>query len=45
MSGLAFFAVNCWILGVMIGDIGRKGDNQEGEESVDDMEGENLKGN
>ena len=22
LAGLAFFAVNCWILGIMIGDIG-----------------------
>jgi len=25
-AGLAFFAVNCWILGIMIEDIGRRGD-------------------
>ncbi len=22
MAGLAFFAVNCWVLGIMVGDMG-----------------------
>ncbi len=22
VAGLAFFAVNCWVLGIMVGDIG-----------------------
>ena len=24
LAGLGFFAVNCWILGIMIGDVGRR---------------------
>ena len=24
MAGLAFFAVNCWILGIMVEDVGNK---------------------
>lgn len=25
MAGLAFFAVNCWVLGIMVGDVGGRG--------------------
>lgn len=25
-AGLAFFAVNCWVLGVMVEDVGKRGD-------------------
>ena len=24
LAGLSFFAVNCWILGIMVGDIGER---------------------
>jgi len=31
VAGLAFFAVNCWVLGVMVGDIGNREEaKQEG---------------
>lgn len=49
VSGVGFFVVNCWILGVVVGDIGRMGRKKEErlEKSVLNggslMEGENVR--
>lgn len=37
-AGLAFFAVNCWILGIMVGDVGGMG-RVEGEVGGEGAEG------
>lgn len=35
MAGLAFFAVNCWILGIMVEDVGKKRRTGMGQEVVE----------
>ncbi len=39
-AGLAFFAVNCWILGIVVRDIGALGRGEGRKEGVVEKRGE-----
>ena len=44
MAGLSFFAVNCWILGIMVRDIGNKSRMEQKKVGGEIVEGDEGRG-